>query len=224
MNVINGIEVELHRKLFEDDNKYSSYFRDVFKHATHKDGHTYVLENEFHFCYILVHYIKHLVSGAGLRELCDVYIMLEKLDLDMNKVNEFLDEYKLKEFFNTVLNELNILFDYDKLSFTKNEAAHDLINYSIESGIHGFGENGDKFGNMVNNSSDSKIKIIVKRLFIPVKEMFTKYKWTKSIVLLPLGYVVRFFHLIINRRYLLKKVIDSKDNRLFAKIGLEDYK
>lgn len=219
-----GTEIELHRIVINEDNKFISYFRNAFNYVKHIDNHTYSLESEFHFCYILAHYIKHLVGGAGLRELLDVYIMLEKLNLDINKVNLFLEEYNLKEFFNTVLNELYILFGYDKLPFVKNDAAYDLIDYSINSGIHGFGEDSDYSVNRQKNLKSNKIKYLLKSLFVPLKTMFSFYPWTKSIILLPLGYVVRFFDLLLRSRKKLIKVLDSKDDKLFTRIGLEDYK
>lgn len=219
-----GIEVELHRKLLPHTDEFASYFEDVFKHIVHVDGNTYTLENEYNFCYILGHYIKHLYKGAGLRELCDVYIMLEKLDINIEKVSPFLKKYNLEKFFNTLLNQLYILFGYKKIPFEENLSAHKLIDFSLDSGIHGNGEKGDQLINAQRNASgNSKFKFLLSRLFIPIKSLFAIYPWTKSIVLIPFGYLARFLHLIINRRKQLKHIIKAdkfENDNLFDEVGL----
>lgn len=221
---INNVEIELHRKLLPHTDKFAPYFEDAWNHVINDNNHTFVFENEYNFCYILGHYIKHLYRGAGLRELCDVYVMLEKMNLDFSKIDPFLKKYNLEKFFNTVLNELNILFDYKEMPFEVNEAAYSLIDFSIDSGIHGNGANGDQLINSQRNAADNnRFKYLLSRLFIPVKSIFTLYPWTKSIILLPLGYIVRFFHLLFKRKDMLKHVIKSEKfekNTLFEDIGL----
>lgn len=221
---IKGIEIELHRKLLPHTDNFAAYFEDVFDHVEKDNNHTYKIENEYNFCYILAHYIKHLYKGAGLRELCDVYVMLEKLDLNLDKINPFLHKYNLDKFFNTLLNQLNILFDYNKIPFEKNESAYKLIDFSLDSGIHGNGEKGDQLINAQRNAAgNNKFKFLLSRLFIPVKSLFDLYPWTKSIILIPFGYVARFFHLILNRRKQLKHIMKSEkyeSNTLFDEVGL----
>ena len=150
--------------------------------------------------------------------------MLEKLNLDFEKINPFFKQYKLEKFFNTVLNELNILFGYNALPFEVNEYAHALIDFSLESGIHGNGENGDQLINAQRNAKgNNKLKFLLSRWFIPVKSIFTIYPWTKSIILLPLGYVFRLGHLVFRRRKELKHVLNTEkleSNTLFDDVGL----
>lgn len=221
---INGVEIELHRLLLPHTDEFAPYFVDAFNHAHIKDKHTYEFENEYNFCYILAHYIKHLYKGAGLRELCDVYVMLDKLDIDMNKVKPFLKEYDLEKFFNTLLNQLNILFDYNAIPFEENPSAYKLIDFSLDSGIHGNGEKGDQLINLQRNiSKNSKFKFLLSKLFIPIRSLFVLYPWTKSIILIPFGYFARLLHLLFNRRRQLKHIINSdkfESDNLFEEVGL----
>lgn len=217
-----NVEVELHRIVIPSTEKYFDLLQYAFENAYIFDNNTYKLNNEFNFFYILAHYIKHLITGAGLRELCDVYLMLEKMDLDMNKVHEYLKQFNLEKFFNVVLSELKILFDFNKIEFEFEESAYELINYSLKSGIHGNGRDGSRVENYQKNSSKTKIGFLLKKLFLPVRTIFRMYPWTKSIILLPLGYFVRLIYLLKNRRDWAKKVLlnKSKKGNIFDKIGL----
>lgn len=218
----NNFEVELHRIITPSTEAYFDLLKYAFENAYIFDKHTYKLNNEFNFFYILVHYIKHLLTGAGLRELCDVYLMLEKLDLNMNKVHEYLKQFKLEKFFNVLLSELKILFDFDKLDFEFDNNAYELIDYSLKSGIHGNGSDGDRLGNYQKNSSKSKVGFLFKKLFLPVRTIFRIYPWTKSIILLPFGYIARLIYLLKNRIGWAKEVLSNKssEDNIFDKIGL----
>ena len=222
---LNNVIVELHRLLIPSSEKYASYFSSPFDNVIVDNNFTYKFDSAYNLSYILAHYIKHLYSGAGLRELCDVYIILEKEEIDFDKFNKFLKEFKLVKFFSTVLSELKILFDFDKIEFEFNKSSYDLISYSLMSGIHGHGKNNERMENWQRNVKENKFVFLLKKLFLPVKAMFRIYPWTKSIILLPFGYVVRFFYLITKRFDWFKKVAKAKNNKdedLFKEIGLKE--
>lgn len=217
------LETELHRKLIASNEKFAEFFVRPFDHAKVQDGHTYALEDEYNFMFILAHYYKHLRVGAGLRELCDIYLMLEKLNLDADKIRENIKICGMENFFDIILTELHLLFGYDKLPYEENPHVSELIDYSLTSGIHGFGTGGDVLKNRIKNGKkQSKFSFLLKTLFVPVKTMFLYYPWTKSIILLPFGYIARFFHLILFRRDKMHHVleIDDNENGLFEKLGL----
>lgn len=219
------LETELHRKLIASNETFSEFFVHPFEHARVENGHTYELENEYNFMFILAHYYKHLRTGAGLRELCDIYLMLEKLNLDLNKIQEYIRICEMEHFFDLILTELHLLFGYDKLPYKENPYVSELIDYSLTSGIHGFGSGGDFLKNKIKNGKkQSKFCYLLKTWFVPVKTMFLFYPWTKSIILLPFGYIVRFFHLILFRRDKMHRVleIDENEDGLFEKLGFRD--
>ncbi len=219
----NGLIVELHFDLVDPDNKAYDFFKDPFSHLKLINNYTYTLEDSYHFLFIIVHYIKHLEGGAGLRELCDIYLMLNKCDLDMDYIEKSLDLLKLKDFWSTLLHELNIIFSYDKLPFKENPYVHELIDYSIQSGIHGHGQNGNFRENALNNNNENRFKFLLKKLFIPVKTLFVLYPWTKSIILIPFGYIYRFFALLFKKRKAFVETItaNKSEKSILNKAGIK---
>lgn len=219
-----NLTVELHNKLYPNESAGSKYFSEPFSHAEKVCGFTYRLENNYNYLYVITHYVKHLSLGAGLRPLCDIFLMTTKLDLDFSKIQAGLKELKFDKFFNTLLHELNIVFGYNELPFEPNEWTDKLLEYSISSGIHGHGKNGDSVGNaIINIFGGSKIKYLWKRLFIPIKYLFLRYPWTKSIILIPFGYLYRFIELLIKRGDKLKAIIENQSDgeKFLQHVGLD---
>ncbi|MGN0819499.1 MAG: nucleotidyltransferase family protein [Christensenellaceae bacterium] len=222
--IYDNLNVELHNKLYPNESVGSKFFSRPFSHAVLAEDYTYKLENNYNYLYIITHYVKHLSSGAGLRPLCDIYLMTTMLDLNWSEVESGLKQLKLDKFFNTLLHELNIVFGYDKIPFTPNDWTEKLLEYSIESGIHGYGKKGDAVGNAIHNSfGGSKIKYLWKRLFIPIKYLFLRYPWTKSIILIPFGYLFRFIELLITRGDKFKAIISNKSEgeTFLENVGLD---
>ena len=219
-----GILVELHKELFEPHRVLSNIFNNPFDNVELIENHQYKLNDNYNFIYIVGHYAKHINMGAGLRPLCDIYLMLNKFDLDMDYINDKLNKMGLTKFFNLILNELNVIFGYDKLPFEKNDKVDEMIDYCLKSGVHGQGRKSNRVENSVNSiGNGNKFVYILKRVFITPKEMFAAYPWTKSIILLPFGYIFRFFKLLFTRSKKLKKVLKYKKSDryyLMESIGL----
>ena len=219
-----GVLIELHKELFEPHRILSKVFNSPFDNVELNEHYEYKLNDNYNFLYIVGHYAKHINIGAGLRPLVDIYLMLTKLDLDMNYINDNLNKMGLTKFFNMVLNELNVIFGYNKLPFEKNDNADQMIDYCLKSGVHGQGRKSNRIENSVNSiGNGNKFVYILKRIFISPKEMFATYPWTKSIILLPFGYIARFFKLLFTKSKKLKKVLKYKKSDkyyLMESIGL----
>lgn len=218
------IEIELHHKMINTEYFFHDYFVDGFKHASLKEGNEYVLDDDYNFIFILAHYLKHLKQGAGLRELIDIYLMLNNMNINIDNVRNVLKEHNCENFFDLILHEIDILFGYNKIPYQKNKYVEEILDFSICSGIHGFGENNRWVATRMNNSSGGKFKFLLKTLFIPLESLFALYPWTKSIILIPFGYIYRFFFLLFKRGNRLKQVVNAKKNKkelsIFEKIGL----
>lgn len=219
----NNIEVELHFKIIEYRIKLAKYLTNPFNNAYQIDQYNYELNPEYNLIFIIAHYMKHLKGGSGLRSIIDIYLLINKNNIDLNKVRTIFKQYKCEQFFDCILSMLDIIFDYNNYPYNKNENADELITYSLNSGIHGFGKNNNYMLNKENASSNNKFIFLLKQWFIPIKQLFDFYPWTKTIILIPLGYIVRLFHLFFKRQKELKLVLKNKknDNSLFKKIGLK---
>ena len=219
----NNIEVELHHSLVASFEKDHSFFKDAFGHIELVNEHEYVISPTYHFIFLISHYIRHIINGgAGLRELIDFYLVLKKYKIDMDEVNVYLYKYKYKKIFETFLSEIEIIFEEKLYNYEFNEYASSLIDFSLDAGIHGFGLKNNKRDNFNKNHSKHKFKYLFKTLFIPVSRLFREYPFTKSIILIPLGYIVRFFYLLTHKKDKLDSLLKEKDTLDINKyIGLE---
>lgn len=216
-----NVEIELHHKLV-NEGRYDEFF---FKHPFDnlKDNLNHFNDN-YNFLYIIAHYTEHIVQGAGLRPLIDIYLMLKKYNLDFEYINKSLKLIGLDKFYNMILNEISIIFNYNEIPFTKNKQVLDMIDYSLKSGIHGFGHDAkSKCLKMTDRNNGKKIKTIIKSLLIPLKRLFKLYPWSKLIITIPFAYIFRFFYLLKNRRNKLKEIISYKQDdsfKLLQSLGL----
>lgn len=221
-----GLLIEVHKKLFDSDERGNKFFLYPFDHLKLINEYSYTLEDSFHFVYVVAHYAKHLSLGAGIRPIIDIYLMIINFNLDWTYINESLKELKLDKFFNIVLNEINIIFGFNDISFfSNNDVANELIDYSINSGIHGFGKNNSMTANgVLHKAGGNKFKYLLMKLFIPLKSLFTIYPWTKTIILIPFGYIYRFFSLLFNKQHRkkFKQTLKYKNNHkdILSKVGL----
>ena len=150
--------------------------------------------------------------------------MLKKYNLDFEYINKSLKSMGLDKFYNMILNEISIIFNYNEIPFTKNKQVLDMIDYSLKSGIHGFGhEAKSKCLKLTDRNNGKKIKTIIKAMFIPLKKLFKLYPWSKLIITIPFAYLFRFFYLLKNRRNKLKETISYKQDdsfKLLQSLGL----
>ena len=217
------LEFELHNRIIEYTHPLHDYLKGPFSHAYKKDNNTYALEDNFNFIYILSHYMKHLKNGSGIRSLIDVYLLLTKTNIDLDYCYEIFKKYGYEDFFKVSMTALKRIFDYEN-KYQVSKYADDLITYSLNSGIHGFGKNNDYIKNKQVSTSNNKFIYLLKVLFVPIPTLFSYYPWTKSIILIPFGYIARFFHLLFKRHDKFKHVLHSakQDDQFFKNIGIKN--
>lgn len=220
---------ELHHQLLEEGEKGDKFFHNPFKYIKSCEGYRCHLEDEYHFVFLLMHYHKHLKSGAGVRELGDVYLMLTKKQMNYQKIISYVNELEISDFFNTIINELEYIFEYNPeqliqcgMKYYKRDDIEELINYSLRSGIHGFGKENDVNKNKFAHSKDNKFVYLIKKVFIPLHLLFEKYPYSRSIILIPFAYIHHFISLLFTKRDKLNRVlsVESKDDDLI-KFGIE---
>ena len=218
----NGLNLELHNNLMPNNEPFFNYFKNPFRNAIKKSKNQYTFNPTFNFIYLIQHYIKHLKSGAGLREICDIYLFLKNNEVEMTEVRHVLKNNNCEGFLDSLLTIIDIIFDFKKYSYTPVEDINLFIEFSLKSGIHGFGENNTRVKNEFITSSKNKLSYLLKKWFIPIRKLYEVYPFTKSIILIPLGYLIRLFHLISKRKKELNIVVSSqKDENILRKFGIK---
>ncbi len=225
----NGLIVELHHTLLSKDDVGNSSFKNPFNIIDESSSVQKHMIQTYHLYYILLHYYKHLLRGAGIRPLGDIYLLLLKGKIDYDLLAYLIQEDDLQEFLNTILSCLEEIFDFNSqalankinIIYKKNPDIDQFIEYLLNSGIHGNGKNNSPTENEFKNSKDNKFVFLLKKIFLPFSLMKEKYPYSKTIILLPFAYIHHFFSLIFNKRKKLETVLESKkDNSFLKKFGL----
>lgn len=215
--------IEVHNKLLALKNEHITFLDHPFTNAINIDKNTYTMNSNEFFLYLLIHYIIHMKKGAGLRELCDFYLFLKNNDIDTNFIIKELSYYKSENFLDTIFTELDYIFGFKKYDFKYNKNITKIIMFSLMSGIHGYGLSNQSLTNEFQLKKTNKFSYFIKKLFIPLSELFKELPWTKSIILIPIGYLVRLFKLIIFKRKKLISVLNLKEkSNIYDDMGIND--
>ena len=85
------------------ENDLESAFADAIEHAAF-EGCRGTLDDNYHFAYLMAHTAHHFwFYGAGVKLILDLAVMLEKCDIDIDKVLEILDGTGLRQFGEVIL-------------------------------------------------------------------------------------------------------------------------
>ena len=171
---------QMHINLFEknyDDPLYL-YFRNVDRRLMNNTENQYgrFLTNEDFYIYIKAHEFKHYsTGGTGLRSIVDTYVYLREYNdrLDMKYIHNELKKLGIADYEDNNRKLALDLLDGKKL--TPDE--HNMLNYIVFSGTYGTVQN--SVNNMLNNDKAcgfAKIKLIIYRLLVPIRESDPHYK------------------------------------------------
>lgn len=221
---------EIHYRLFDKQKEENLYIDNlVWKETT---NHTFNVE--FNLLYLISHYKKHFShGGASYKSLLDIGLILEKENINKEKLNKYLKETNNYSFFNNIITVYNKVFNRNVFCFEKtfDEKQVETINELIfKCGDFGFGKenNADKtiiyqyFSNK-KISLLNKIGHLISRICIPYKTFKKQSKIIKYCpILLPFGWIVRFFALCFSKKRNIKEKINNVKN--ISEKDIKDYK
>lgn len=210
---------EIHTEMLDseiNDGTQREYFRDFWTHAIKTDEHTYVLDKEYHFLYLIAHLAKHASrSGAGLRMYLDIalYIKEYRKTLNWDYVLGQLDVLNLKQFFYTVCNACDDWFAVEPpchIEPIDTEVLEQFTEMTMRGGTFGYYDSNDAIAALKESHvRDSKFKTIAEQIFPPAGEIESRYKYLqKHKWLLPVAWVDR---VIRNRKLITKRINTAKD-------------
>lgn len=200
-----NVIVEFHKMLVPTYNEiYCDFFKSGWDKAIKNNNSSrHAMSKENEFVYTFTHFAKHYrAGGIGVRQLCDIWLMLSTLSLDNNYLKDSFIKLGLFEFYENVLRTLEVWFceaEPDKIT--------DMISNTIILG-GSFGTHKSKTNALVVRSAEGKKNVKKARLlmfkvkvFPPVKFIAFKYTFLKSKPwLLPVAWVMRWFDVVFNRR------------------------
>lgn len=208
---------EMHSELFAltQIGKLHSYYSNI-KEKLIKDENNqygYHFRTEDFYIYFMAHEYKHYATGGiGVRTLLDTYIFMKKFGntLDWDYLRTELEELEIADYEQQSRTLAMKYFQFESLTTEEQEQ----LDYYIFSNSYGTIENQVK-----NESSSSKTKYILHRIFPSMDHYKTWYPWAyRHKILIPAAWLFRPVRGILCRRkklctelhYLAKKGEDKK--------------
>lgn len=205
------LEVELHRRLGKYSDRSAAFCEKVWDYVYKEDGsHCCKMSNEYLYMYLVAHICKHLVEGgAGIRLITDLYVIKNKVQLDCDKLTQYLKKANLYDL-NCYLDK--IIDKWFNNAETDDKDVLYLEEIIVTGGIFGSSEMKQT---IYDNSGEAyKYKLLIKRFFPPVRILKGRYSFLeKAPFLLPIMWLYRIFDIgIFERRTIKSKIEETMGN------------
>lgn len=212
------LTVELHKTIIPSYHKdYFNYFGNGWKLASEKIGeYGFKMKHEDELIYNFTHLAKHYrAGGIGIKHMTDVYVCFPKdKKLDYDYIEAELRSLKLWEFFSNVLDTVKVWFGTKEAT----EKTDFITDYIFASGAYGTSENQNigealKTAKNVGGSENVMKNRGLNLIFPSYKAMCKRNPIVKKCpLLLPVMWVVRWFEVLIFKRYKLDNEMKNLKN------------
>jgi hypothetical protein len=214
--------IELHWKLADTNfiKDTSPFESKVWTHAVTKtigDASVLCLGTEDFLMHLCLHMAVHIrSSGFGLRQLCDLLLLVEKEGPSIDWEN-FLVKIRtngIEKFTTAIFNVCNILFDLQIPKVLKHITFDEtsikmLLDDIFDSGVFGHRSLDRTFGNNLLNShvmykekNSNRIHNILLIICPPINSLSNSYSYAKKYkILAPIAWIQHFFAGLFNRDY-----------------------
>ncbi len=198
------IMVELHKVLMPPYNEdFDSYFGNGWERAVATGDNEFSFNDEDMFIYLFAHFSKHYRDGGiGIRQLCDLYLFLNKKSLCEEYIKTELSKLGLYDFYINIIKTIKAWFEGGESS----EICDFITEVIIKSGTFGDYESfvvavalreKEKRGTYIKGRMTS----IFRSMFPTLKSMKLFYPTLKKTpFLLPAFWVVRLFSILFREK------------------------
>ena len=186
---------EVHTELLDTQvaNCNTFFKENMWSNALTDNTYRYTFTNEYHFVYLMTHLAKHVKgSGAGVRMILDLALMVEKCDLDYQWIESTLNKIGLKSFSNYIFGFLSKYLDvHVPIEYKLPEDLSFFMEYIMQAGT--FGKDGRDAGvSALKESNSSKYMQIVRYIFPKAETISSRYTYLqKRPYLLPVAWIHR---------------------------------
>ncbi len=194
-----GVHLELHHCLLEKKEgteRERNTLSKAWEYVRLKDGQQYGYEmtDEMFYFYHVLHAAKHFrIGGCGIRPFLDLWLLNHRVQFDQEKRDALLREGGLTEFAKAATELSEVWFsDAEESELTKR-----MTEYVFRAGLYG----GTRNRLAVNAVKKGKFRYLLSRVFLPHKQLATRYpvlkKWP---ILHPFCQVARWFSFLGGNR------------------------
>ena len=191
----NGVHVELHFDLIEDEyaNGANQLLSKVWEYAFPKVGYQYFFEmtDEMFYFYHLAHMAKHIeYGGCGIRPFLDLWILDHRVQYDLDRRNQLLEEGKLLTFADACRNLSEVWFS----NVSPDDFSVQMQKYILHGGVYGSLDNRVA---VQQKRRGGKVRYIMSRIVLSYDSLkvlyptLQKHRW-----LMPIMQVRRWFRLL----------------------------
>ena len=200
----NNIVWEIFYSLEEEFRENTDYWDQLFMKNTTINNNISCPDATLFFLHLIVHTGKHFISeGAGVRNLCDISLFLNKYkqDIDFNLVEKGCREQGYYKIYTHIINAVGDWFDADikNISVPKTDSRA-FVEYMLLNGI--FGKHDNSILSQLTKIENKDDNIVSKLFFPHVEALKHRYKYlNKFPFLLPVAWIHRFFSAIFRRSF-----------------------
>lgn len=194
-----GVHLELHFSLKQDASilQAETVLENVWNECelAAESSFQYCMSNEMLIFYHIVHMANHFTyGGCGIRPIIDLWLMINKIDIDYDKLRAMLLQSKLINFYEASVELSKVWLE---------NAPHNDITFGMEQFILRGGVYGNEVTSAVMKAAkgEGKIKSFLKLLFLPRANLEVSYpNLRKYPVLLPFYQVKRWFRVFDRKK------------------------
>lgn len=218
------MSIEIHLSLINDTySKNAEYFENnIWNNVVpiyFLDVPVLTLSSEYQLIYLCLHLLDHtLSSGFGLRQLCDVVLLIKSVDntIDWDEFYNIAKLCHLEKFINIIFSICTDFFHIDIPPVYKPEEIDDMklsetfMDIIISGSIFGNLGTSDCYSDFILQHSDSRVNAVKRNylsyyshiLFPPKRNLGERYNYAqKFFFLLPIAWIHRIIYNFIGKQH-----------------------
>lgn len=209
--------IEIHTNFDAVTKKQADFYADLLENAQYKNDSRRYFSDEDNLLVALLHLYKHFLrSGAGVRMLLDIHIILKKCIFDRESIQKSTADIEIDKFFNSVYEISSYLFEGKSLD----ERLFPALEFFLSSGTFGTNDNYLTVNAAKHDGKTSKIKNYLKNdIGFSNENIKNKYPLAKKYpVFIPYFHMHRVVSGLIHKKDVVtqvkndSKVITSDEN------------
>lgn len=195
------IEVELHRRLFDDRLLFHGYFDTIWDRAVRVDGwdYQYRMTEEDFYVNMIAHFAKHFMRyGCGIRNAMDISVFLKNAPSPFSRkeAESILKEIGLADFERKICHLIDV---WDNDIWTDSDIY--LTDYILGCGLFGTEKTKNTHRIYTSDIKHGKLRYLISHVFPNYKTMCSIYPVIRKCqILLPFCWIVRGFRIIFFER------------------------
>lgn len=208
------INVEMHRALVAANTAAEAYYADVWERAISRAGYQYAYQMslEDQYIYTMIHLLEHFKEGGiGIRFVMDVYVFLQRNDLDKTYLDREFAKLGMTEFVGYMEKLALKWFSHEAVELDAKEkmVIEELADFIISNGVYG----SRAHAQAIAVEKEGRLGYVRRVIFPNLNSMQSLYPWLKGkAYLLPAAWFIRIIRTLLFRKKRLQTGMNTVKN------------